>query len=42
MLPDEPLLHVCAVTYASVMTLLDAVLRGHGLASDERSVTGPA
>jgi acyl-CoA thioesterase-2 len=28
--------------HASVMTLLDAVLRGHGLASDERSVTGPA
>jgi acyl-CoA thioesterase len=24
-LPDEPLLHVCAVTYASDMTLLDAV-----------------
>jgi acyl-CoA thioesterase-2 len=31
---------VCAVTYASDMTLLDAVLLGHGLAWDERSVTG--
>ena len=39
-LPDEPLLHVCAVTYASDMTLLDAVLLGHGLAWDEDSVTG--
>ena len=24
-LPDEPLLHLCAVTYASELTLLDAV-----------------
>jgi acyl-CoA thioesterase II len=39
-LPDEPLLHVCAATYASDLTLLDAVLLGHGLAWDERSVTG--
>ena len=39
-LPDEPLLHVCAVTYASDLTLLDAVLLGHGLAWDEHSVTG--
>jgi len=30
-LPDEPLLHVCAVTYASDMTLLESVLLGHGL-----------
>jgi acyl-CoA thioesterase len=27
-LPDDPLLHVCAVTYASDLTLLDAVLLG--------------
>jgi acyl-CoA thioesterase-2 len=39
-LPDDPLLHVCAVTYASDMTLLDAVLLGSGLAWDEHSVTG--
>ncbi len=30
-LPDDPLLHVCAVTYASDMTLLESVLLGHGL-----------
>jgi acyl-CoA thioesterase-2 len=31
-LPDDPLLHVCALTYASDMTLLDSVLLTHGLA----------
>jgi acyl-CoA thioesterase-2 len=31
-LPDDPLLHVCAVTFASDMTLLDAPLQRHGLA----------
>jgi acyl-CoA thioesterase II len=30
-LPDDPLLHVCAVTYASDMTLLDSVLLAHGV-----------
>lgn len=30
-LPDDPLLHVCALTYASDMTLLDTVVRPHGL-----------
>jgi acyl-CoA thioesterase II len=30
-LPDDPLLHVCLMTYASDMTLLDSVLLGHGL-----------
>jgi len=30
-LPDDPLLHVCLMTYASDMTLLDSVLTGHGL-----------
>ena len=30
-LPDDPLLHVCLITYASDMTLLDSVLTGHGL-----------
>jgi acyl-CoA thioesterase-2 len=31
-LPDDPLLHVCVVAYASDMTLLDSVLMAHGLA----------
>jgi acyl-CoA thioesterase-2 len=30
-LPDDPLLHVCVVTYASDMTLLDSVLLANGL-----------
>ena len=30
-LPDDPLLHVVLMTYASDMTLLDSVLTGHGL-----------
>jgi acyl-CoA thioesterase II len=29
-LPDDPLLHVCLMTYASDMTLLDTVLIAHG------------
>jgi acyl-CoA thioesterase-2 len=29
-LPDDPLLHACALTYASDMTLLDSVLSAHG------------
>jgi acyl-CoA thioesterase-2 len=29
-LPDDPLLHACALTYASDLTLLDAVLSRHG------------
>jgi acyl-CoA thioesterase-2 len=29
-LPDDPLLHVCLMTYASDMTLLDTVLLRHG------------
>jgi acyl-CoA thioesterase II len=31
-LPDDPLLHVCVLTYASDMTLLDSVVRPHGFA----------
>lgn len=31
-LPDDPLLHVCAITYASDMSLLDSVLLPHGVA----------
>jgi acyl-CoA thioesterase II len=30
-LPDDPLVHVCLMTYASDLTLLDTVLLGHGL-----------
>src|SRR5579862_4634699 len=29
-LPDDPLLHVCLMTYASDLTLLDSVLLAHG------------
>jgi acyl-CoA thioesterase II len=29
-LPDDPLLHACALTFASDMTLLDSVLSAHG------------
>ncbi len=29
-LPDDPLLHACALTFASDMTLLDAILSVHG------------
>jgi acyl-CoA thioesterase-2 len=38
-LPDDPLLHVCVVTFASDMTLLDAVLARHGLASGLDDIT---
>jgi len=31
-LPDQLLLHVCVLAYASDMTLLDSVMAGHGLA----------
>ena len=30
-LPDDPLLHICLLTYASDMTLLDSVLLRHGV-----------
>jgi acyl-CoA thioesterase-2 len=39
-LPDDPLLHVCLMTYASDMTLLDPVLLGHGLAWNDGRTTG--
>ena len=38
-LPDDPLLHVCAVAYASDMTLLDSTLLAHGKAWDTGDVT---
>ena len=34
-LPDDPLLHVCVVAYASDMTLLDSVLLNHGVTFEE-------
>ncbi len=39
-LPDDPLLHVCAVTFASDMTLLDSPLLNHGLAWGTGDVMG--
>jgi acyl-CoA thioesterase-2 len=39
-LPDDPLLHVCLMTYASDMTLLDSVLLGHGLSWLDGSTSG--
>src|SRR6185437_14836473 len=40
-LPDDPLLHVCVLTFASDMTLLDSVLLRHGLMAG-REVTAMA
>ncbi len=39
-LPDDPLLHVCVLTFCSDMTLLDSVMVRHGLSAstDELSV----
>ena len=39
-LPDDPLLHVCVMTYASDMTLLDSVLLAHGLSWADGRTTG--
>ena len=39
-LPDDPLLHVCLMTYASDMTLLDSVLTGHGLFWQDGQMSG--
>lgn len=39
-LPDEQLLHVCMLTYASDMTLLDSVLARHGVYWDTDKVLG--
>lgn len=38
-LPDDPLLHVCVLTFASDMTLLDSVLIRHGLANGIDPIT---
>jgi acyl-CoA thioesterase II len=37
-LPDDPLLHVCVVTYASDLTLLDSALMAHGRSWHDRSI----
>ncbi len=39
-LPDDPLLHVCTLTYASDMVLLDSVLLSHGVAWNTGRVKG--
>jgi acyl-CoA thioesterase-2 len=39
-LPDDPLLHVCLMTYASDMTVLDTVLTGHGLSWSDGRTSG--
>ena len=39
-LPDDPLLHVCIMTYASDLTLLDSVLLAHGLSWADGSTKG--
>ena len=39
-LGDDPLLHVCLMTYASDMTLLDSVLTGHGLSWSDGRTSG--
>ncbi|MGH3241604.1 MAG: acyl-CoA thioesterase II [Spirillospora sp.] len=39
-LPDDPLLHVCLMTYASDMTLLDTVLLNQGLTWGDKRTMG--
>ena len=39
-LADDPLLHVCLVTYASDMTLLDSVLMAHGVSWQSGRING--
>jgi acyl-CoA thioesterase-2 len=39
-LPDDPLLHVCMMTYASDMTLLDSVMLAHGLSWADGTTKG--
>jgi acyl-CoA thioesterase-2 len=39
-LPDDPLLHVCLMTYASDMTLLDSVLTAHGMSWADGHTSG--
>jgi acyl-CoA thioesterase-2 len=37
-LPDDPLLHACMLTFASDMTLLDAVLARHGVVNNPGTI----
>jgi acyl-CoA thioesterase-2 len=39
-LPDDPLLHACVVTYASDMSLFDAILKPHSIQWDDGSFMG--
>jgi acyl-CoA thioesterase-2 len=39
-LPDDQLVHVCAVTYASDLTLMNTVASGHGLSSWANEILG--
>ena len=39
-LPEDPLLHVCLMTYVSEMTMLDTVLLGHGLSWADGRTSG--
>ncbi|MFI5034712.1 MAG: acyl-CoA thioesterase [Acidimicrobiales bacterium] len=39
-LPDDPLLHACVITYASDMSLFDAILAPHRLMWDDHSFMG--
>ena len=39
-LPDDPLLHACVVTYASDMSLFDAILAPHAIRWDDGSFMG--
>jgi acyl-CoA thioesterase-2 len=39
-LPEDPLLHVCLMTYVSDMTLLDSVLNRHGLSFADGRTSG--
>ena len=39
-LPDDPLLHACVVTYASDMSLMDAILKPHSINWDDGTFMG--
>ena len=39
-LPDDPLLHACVVTYASDMSLFDAILKPHSIKWDDGNFMG--
>jgi acyl-CoA thioesterase-2 len=39
-LPDDPMLHACAVAYASDMTLLDSIMLPHQVAFDDPRIQG--